>query len=81
MELFAVSVFPAPRVSVPVPVVMVFPFTDDGVIAPREMVNAGVAPPEEVPDTPLAVATETAVTVPVVGVCHVAVVPEVAVNT
>jgi hypothetical protein len=43
----------------------VIPFTVVGVIAAREMVRAGVAPPEDVPETPLAVATETAVTVPV----------------
>ena len=38
-----------------------------------ESVSAGVAPPELVPASPLAVATETAVTVPVVGVVHVGV--------
>ena len=35
-----------------------------GVIAPREIVRAGVAPPDEVQETPFAVATDTAVTVP-----------------
>lgn len=41
-----------------------FPFTVVGVIAPKVMVKAGVAPPEEEPDTPFAVAIDTAVTVP-----------------
>ena len=35
-----------------------------GVIAPRAIVSAGVAPPDDVPDTPFAVATDTAVTLP-----------------
>jgi hypothetical protein len=43
----------------------VIPFTVVGVIAPRDIVRAGVAPPEEEPDTPFAETTETAVTVPV----------------
>ena len=38
-----------------------------------ESVSAGVAPPELVPARPLAETTETAVTVPVVGVVHVGV--------
>jgi len=42
----------------------VSPFTVDGVIAPSESVNAGVAPPLELPLIPFAVATDTAVTVP-----------------
>ena len=46
------------------PLAIATPFTLLGVMAPRVRVNAGVAPPDDVPDTPLAVATETAVTVP-----------------
>jgi hypothetical protein len=38
--------------------------TEVGVIAPRASVSAGVAPPDDVPDTPFAGATETPVTVP-----------------
>ena len=42
-----------------------------------EMVSAGVAPPDEEPAKPFALATDTAVTVPVVGVvqCGARVVP------
>ena len=38
--------------------------TELGVIAPSAIVSAGVGPPDDVPETPFAVATETAVTVP-----------------
>lgn len=38
------------------------PLVDVGVMAPRAMVNAGVNPPEDDPETPLAEAMETAVT-------------------
>ena len=41
--------------------------TEDGVIAPSAIVKAGVVPPDELPDTPFAVATDTAVTVPTNG--------------
>ena len=54
----------APRVNLPVPVVIVFPFTDVGVIAPATIVSAGVAPPDDEPENPFAVAIDTAVTVP-----------------
>ena len=60
------------------------PFTDVGVIAPALMVIAGVVVAlETVPENPLAVFTETEVTVPdeEEGVCQVAAVPEVAVST
>ncbi|MBM6707103.1 hypothetical protein H6A68_08675, partial [Bifidobacterium pullorum subsp. saeculare] len=43
----------------------VIPLTVVGVIAPRAIVKAGVAPPLDDPETPLADATDTAVTVPV----------------
>lgn len=53
-------------VSAPLPpFVKVTPLTDVGVIAPSVIVRAGVAPPDDVPETPLAVTTETVVTVPV----------------
>ena len=39
-------------------------FTEVGTMAPAIIVNAGVAPPLEVPLNPLAVATDTAVRVP-----------------
>ena len=44
-------------------------------------VNAGVAPPEEVPVKPLAETTDTDVTIPAGGVCQVAAVELVAVRT
>ena len=63
--LEAVSVLPAPSVSVPVPVVIVFPLTVVGVIAPRVSVIAGVVVEVATePLTPFAVTTETSVTVP-----------------
>ena len=46
-----------------------------------ESVSAGVAPPELVPARPLAETTETAVTVPVVGVAQVGVPAPALVNT
>jgi hypothetical protein len=56
-------------VSAPLPpFVRVMPLTLDGVMASRVRVSAGVAPPDDVPDIPLAVATETLVTVPVFAV-------------
>lgn len=45
---------------------IVMPFTDDGTIAPAIIVRAGVVPPLDDPENPLAVAMEIAVTVPVV---------------
>ena len=53
------------------PVEKIFPLTEVGVIAPATIVKAGVAPPLDEPENPLAVAMETAVTVPVVGVAQV----------
>ena len=64
-ELLAVRVFPAARVSVPVPVVIVLPLTVVGVIAPRVSVMAGVVVAVATePETPFAVTTLTEVTVP-----------------
>lgn len=59
----------------PVPVVVAatiaVPFpANTGAFTVVESVSWGVAPPEEEPASPLAVATETAVTVPVVGVAY-----------
>jgi hypothetical protein len=48
-------------VALPVDVIATL-FTKDGVIAPNEIVSNGVVPPEEVPDTPLAVVTPMEVT-------------------
>jgi hypothetical protein len=65
--LFTVKVFPSTRVNVaPVAgVVRVRLFTDVGVIAPRVRVIAGVVVAvSTLPETPLAVVTETLVTVP-----------------
>jgi hypothetical protein len=63
--LLAVSVLPLAIVSVPVVVVTVSPFTLVGVMAPRESVIAGVVVASATePETPLAVVTETLVTVP-----------------
>lgn len=59
------NVFKLVSVSVPVVVEMVSPFTEVGVMAPATIVRAGVAPPEDEPENPFAVAIETAVTVPV----------------
>lgn len=57
-----------PSVSVPVPVVIVFPLTVVGVTAPSEMLIAGVVVGLATdPETPFAVVTETLVT-PVPGV-------------
>ena len=64
-ELLAVKVFPEAIVKVPVVVVMARPFTLDGVIAPRVSVMAGVVVAFATePETPLAVTTDTVVTVP-----------------
>ena len=66
IELFAVKVLPLAIVRVPVELVTVRPFTLEGVIAPSDMVMAGVVVElATVPETPFAVATETEVTVPV----------------
>ena len=46
-----------------------------------DSVKAGVAPPELVPARPLAEITETAVTVPVVGVAHIGAPAPALVNT
>jgi hypothetical protein len=48
----------------------VIPLTVVGVIAPATIVRAGVAPPEDDPENPFAVAIETAVTVPVAAAVH-----------
>ena len=54
-----------PSVSVPVPAVIVLPFTVVGVMAPRVSEIAGVVVAVATdPDTPLAVVTDTEVTVP-----------------
>ena len=45
----------------------VIPLTVVGVIFPATIVKAGVVPPDDEPENPLAVAIETAVTVPLVA--------------
>ena len=58
------------------------PLPDNIPVIVVDKVNAGVAPPLDEPANPLADTTDTAVTVPVVGVDHCgAVAPEFTVNT
>jgi len=64
-KLDALFVVTAPENVPVVPEIAPVAATEDGVIAPATMVNAGVAPPEDEPEKPLAVAIETPVTVPV----------------
>jgi len=65
IELLNDAVLPLVTVNVPVDVVIVSPFTVVGVIAPSVSVIAGVVVAVATePDTPLAVTTETLVTLP-----------------
>ena len=84
IELLKVAVLPLAIVSVPVEVVIVRPFTEVGVIAPNVSVIAGVVVGlATLPETPLAVTTETVVTVPPDDAAHLMPVasPESAVST
>ncbi|OGY60308.1 MAG: hypothetical protein A3B23_00180 [Candidatus Colwellbacteria bacterium RIFCSPLOWO2_01_FULL_48_10] len=70
-------VLPFARVSVPVVVEMVRPFTVIGVIAPRDKVIAGVVVAFATePETPFAETTDTEVTVPLDVFCQLGAEPE-----